>query len=121
MVVNGQRFLQTVSDSFLGTSVSELTSNHYYWRQLKDWKGGLDVESLDRDELYMAAELQGWTLARAHSRAGDPIPLSGYLGSDSTFDMAFTEFAVRYADQNDEDYQAFMAQLDGKRLESRDI
>ncbi len=120
-VVQGQRLMQTVSDIFLSSTMSETTGNHYYWRQFKDWKGGFEVETMDFLQLQGLAELEGQTLANAHARSGDPIAISGYLGSDKTFDRAITKFAERYAEQNEEDYQAFIAEIESKQLEARDI
>ena len=120
-VVRGQRLMQTVSDMFLGSTISETTGNHYYWRQLKDWKGGFEVEAMNFLELLGAAELEGQTLARAHARSGDPIAISGYLGFDKAFDRAVTKFAERYAEQNEKDYQAFIAEIESKQLETKEI
>jgi len=47
-------------------------------------------------------------LAQAHARSGDAARIAGYLGSNSTFDDAIGEFAVEYADQNQNDYRAFI-------------
>ena len=58
------------------------------------------------------------TLARAHARSGDPVAIAGYLGSSDTFDQALTEFAERYADQNERDYEAFLGEIRGGRLEA---
>jgi hypothetical protein len=52
------------------------------------------------------ARLCGWTLARAHARAGDSIEIASYLGTSSTFDDALARFAETYADQNERDYAA---------------
>ena len=60
----------------------------------------------------------GWTLARAHARSGDPVAIAGYLGSSDTFDPALTEFAERYADQNELDYEAFLEEIRTGRLEA---
>jgi hypothetical protein len=62
------------------------------------------------------ADLCGWTLARAHARSGDVIAMASYLGDADTFETALTDFAVRYADQNELDYQAFTAAIDSGRL-----
>ena len=60
----------------------------------------------------------GWTLARAHARSGDPIAITEYLGDSDTFDRSITDFAKRYADQNDRDYQAFVDAIRSGRLEA---
>lgn len=120
-VVEGQRLMQTVSDIFLGWMKHPASGNHFYVRQLKDWKRSVDVEDATHDQLFAFGKTRGWTLARAHARAGDPIAIAAYLGSGKVFERAVTEFAERYADQNEEDYQAFRAELDEGRLEAMDF
>ena len=117
-VVEGQRLMQTVSDIFLGHMGSAATGNHYYWRQLKDWKGSADVDNVDNEELHILARNRGWTLARAHARTGDPIAISGYLGFEKTFDRAVVEFAENYADQAELDHATFVAEIESGRLEA---
>jgi uncharacterized protein (DUF2252 family) len=117
-VVEGQRLMQTVSDIFLGHMESEDSGNDYYWRQLKDWKGSIDVEDVGRAELNAMARNRGFTLARSHARSGDPIAIWGYLGASKTFDNAIVEFAEHYADQAEEDHAAFITQIDSGKLEA---
>jgi predicted alpha/beta hydrolase len=50
----------------------------------------------------------GWTLARAHARSGDPVAIAAYLGSTDEFDTSMTDFSLRYADQNESDYETFV-------------
>ena len=116
-VVEGQRLMQASSDIFLGWSTS-VDSRHYYWRQLKDWKGSVDLDDGSPDELTRYAGLCGFTLARSHAVSGDPAMISGYLGSSDRFDSSIAEFAVRYADQNDADYREFVAAIRDGRLEA---
>nr|MDJ0934288.1 DUF2252 domain-containing protein [Kiloniellales bacterium] len=115
-VVEGQRLLQTVNDIFLGWTVGQADENHYYWRQLRDWKGSADVEDLTARDLRYLARLCGWTLAQGHARTGDPVSIAGYLGSKDTFDDSLVEFAKSYADQNERDYSAFMEEIHNGRL-----
>jgi hypothetical protein len=117
-VVEGQRLMQTVNDIFLGWSHISETGHDYYWRQLRDWKGSVDIDSLDAAVLNSYARLCGWTLARGHARSGDAVAIAGYLGSSDTFDQALTEFAERYADQNERDYEAFPEQIRSGRLQA---
>jgi uncharacterized protein (DUF2252 family) len=116
-VVEGQRLMQTASDIFLGWTHTPETGRDFYWRQLRDWKGSVDVDDLEADHLNSYARLCGWTLARAHARSGDPVAIAGYLGSSDTIDQALTEFAEQYADQNERDYEAFLEEIRGGRLE----
>ena len=117
-IVEGQRLMQTVNDIFLDWSHISKTGRDYYWRQLRDWKGSVDVDRLNAAELNDYARLCGWTLARAHARSGDPAAIAAYLGSSDTFDQALTEFAEHYADQNERDYETFMEEIRSGRLEA---
>ena len=94
------------------------TGHDYHWRQLRDWKGSADIESMRAADLNRYARLCGWTLARPRARSGDPIAIAGCLGSSGTFDRAVTEFAERYADQNERDYEAFLEEIRSGRLEA---
>jgi uncharacterized protein (DUF2252 family) len=116
-VVQGQRLMQASSDIFLGWSPST-GGRDYYWRQLRDWKGSFDVDDADKKDLRRYAKLCGWTLARSHARSGDPAAIDGYFGSSETFDEAITEFADRYADQNESDYRAFADTINRGDLEA---
>jgi hypothetical protein len=60
----------------------------------------------------------GWTLARAHARFGDPSRLPKYLGSDGAFDNAIADFSVRYADQNQRDYDTFAKAIADHRIQA---
>ena len=48
--------------------------------------------------------------------SGDPIAISAYLGKSDKFDQAITDFSERYADQNERDYEAFLAAIKSGRL-----
>ena len=110
-VVEGQRLMQASSDIFLGWSTSA-AGRHFYWRQLRDWKGSVDLDVVTPELLGGSyAELCGWTLARAHAVSGDPAAIAGYLGQGDVFDRAMGEFAMRYSKQNLADYEAFRAAI----------
>ena len=115
-VVEGQRLMQTVSDSFLGWSTGEKTGNNYYWRQLKDWKGSAELDNLSLKQLKHMASLRGFTLAKAHARTADPIVISGYLGKSGEFDEAIASFSMDYATQNDADYKAYKEYIQDHKL-----
>ena len=115
-VVHGQRMMQASSDIYLGWTKGHQEGRFLYWRQLRDMKGSADVESMLPFGLTFYARQCGWTLARAHARSGDPVAISAYLGKSDKFDRAMTEFAARYADQNERDYQAFLAAIKSGRL-----
>jgi Uncharacterized protein conserved in bacteria (DUF2252) len=49
-------------------------------------------------------------------RTGDRIAIASYLGSGDAADVAFTEFAEAYAEQNERDYAALRAAAASNRL-----
>src|SRR5215218_1447389 len=117
-VVSGQRMLQAASDIYLGWTKGVDANRHFYWRQLRDMKGSAEVESMAPVGLSFYAGICGWTLARAHARSGDPIAIAEYLGKGDQFDRSISDFAKRYADQNELDYQAFAEAIRSGRLEA---
>jgi len=117
-VVYGQRMMQAASDIYLGWTKGVDANRHFYWRQLRDMKGSADVETMAPVGLNFYAGICGWTLARAHARSGDPIAIAEYLGKGDQFDRSISDFAKRYADQNELDYQAFAEAIRSGRLEA---
>ncbi|HEX5118086.1 MAG TPA: DUF2252 domain-containing protein [Pseudonocardiaceae bacterium] len=108
-VVVGQRQMQTVSDIFLGwvrVHGFDGAQRDFYVRQLRDWKGSADVETMKPSGMAAYGRLCGWTLARAHARTGDNIAIAAYLGRGTTFDEAIADFSARYADQTERDHAA---------------
>ena len=107
-VVSGQRRMQAVGDIFLGWQTvvgADGRARDFYVRQLRDWKGSAIVEGMDPNAMRFYGALCGWTLARAHARTGDRIAIAGYLGDTAAFDHALLDFAERYADRNERDYE----------------
>jgi uncharacterized protein (DUF2252 family) len=117
-VVSGQRMMQAASDIFLGWTKGVDVTRYFYWRQLRDMKGSAEVESMAPLALNFYGGICGWTLARAHARSGDPVAIAAYLGEDDQFDRSISDFAKRYADQNELDYQAFAEAVRSGRLEA---
>jgi uncharacterized protein (DUF2252 family) len=109
-VVAGQHLMQASSDIFLGWQRVEKAPDgkqrDFYVRQLRDWKGSIDTDSMLPAGLLAWARLCGWTLARAHARSGDRIAIASYLGQGLAFDQAIASFAETYAEQNQRDYEA---------------
>jgi hypothetical protein len=116
-VVQGQRTMQAASDIFLGWTRGTQANRFLYWR---DMKGSAVVEAMPPEVLGFYAGLCGWTLARAHARSGDPIAIAAYLGKSDEFDRAIEDFGIRYADQNDADYQALTEAIKTGRLPALD-
>jgi len=108
-VVVGQRIMQAASDAFLGWARADGFDT--YVRQLRDMKGSVQLDDAGRDGLTLYGRLCGAALARAHARAGQPALLAGYLGSSAAFDDSLAAFALSYADQNDRDYESFLAAI----------
>lgn len=102
-VVTGQRMLQSASDVFLGWTHDD-KGRSYYFRQLRDMKMKIDLETMTKGDWFEYVEICGWTLARAHARTGDTAMISGYLGKNDVFDLALAEFATTYADQAERDH-----------------
>jgi len=117
-VVQGQRMMQAASDIFLGWTKGVDVNRHFYWRQLRDMKGSALVELMAPVTLTYYAQICGWTLARAHARSGDPVAMASYLGRDDVFDRSITDFAERYADQNEQDYEQFVKAIGSGRLQA---
>ncbi|MEE1353243.1 MAG: DUF2252 domain-containing protein [Acutalibacteraceae bacterium] len=111
-VVQGQRAIQTSSDIFLGWLRSpdvDRQLHDYYVRQLWDGKGGFKTDSVSPDGLREFGKACGWTLAHAHARTGDRFAIYGYLGNSPKVEEAMTQFTKAYAEENERDYEAFVA------------
>ena len=118
-VVVGQRLMQAVSDIFLGwvrVQGFDGETRDFYVRQLRDWKGSAEIETMLPEGMQAYGEVCGWTLARAHARSGDRIAIAAYLGGGPSFDVAVREFAESYADQNERDHQALVDAISSGRI-----
>jgi uncharacterized protein (DUF2252 family) len=119
-VVEGQRLIQGASDIFLGWSRWRNLEDQpidFYFRQLYDGKGKIDVEDMDHDDLEAFAGICGKTLAFAHARSGDAPMIRGYIGEDETFDDVMVEFASRYADQTEQDHARLVQAIEDGAIE----
>jgi len=106
-VVVGQRATQGSPDIFLGWGEAE--GKHFYIRQLADMKGSASFSEGDRDGVERLVEycgLCGWGLALAHAKSGDPAMIAGYCGTSGTLDEAIAKFALAYARQTEQDFDA---------------
>jgi uncharacterized protein (DUF2252 family) len=103
-VVVGQRLIQGAPDIFLGWV--EQDGLHYYVRQLRDMKGGLEFDpSKVRVANFPAyCGLCGWALALAHAKSGDAALIAGYVGTNAALDESIARFALAYADQTEQDH-----------------
>jgi uncharacterized protein (DUF2252 family) len=114
-VVAGQHLMQAVSDIFLGWARGP-EGRDFYVRQLHDMKVAAELDQMDASELALYGRLCGAALARAHAKAGQAPPISGYLGSSDAFDDAIDKYARAYADQVERDYESFRAAARSGRI-----
>jgi uncharacterized protein (DUF2252 family) len=103
-VVNGYRLMQPASDMFLGWSRGP--KRDFFFRQLRDMKLSIMVETLDQAEMGIYAGWCGKALALSHARSGSAATLSGYMGKSDALDKAIASFSLAYADQNEKDHAA---------------
>jgi len=103
-VVHGYRLMQPASDMFLGWSRGP--KRDFFFRQLRDMKLSIMVETFGQTEMNIYAGWCGRALALSHARSGSSAMLSGYMGKSDTFDKAVARFATFYADQNEKDHAA---------------
>jgi uncharacterized protein (DUF2252 family) len=103
-VVTGYRLMQPASDMFLGWSRGP--KRDFFFRQLRDMKLSLMVETFGPAEMTIYAEWCGRALALSHARSGSASMLSGYMGKSDVLDEAIAKFGVAYADQNEKDHAA---------------
>jgi uncharacterized protein (DUF2252 family) len=109
-VVRGQQLMQSTGDILLGWSRADPDRRgrviDFYFRQLWDGKGSVEVDQMGPKRLARYAWHCGAALALAHARTGDGAAIYGYLGDESTADEVLADFAERYANLNDRDYAA---------------
>ena len=115
-VVQGLRLTQSASDIFLGWHQGSITGIHYYWRQLKDMKGSLDVTGLNKVGFETYLEVCAACLARAHARTGDAAKITGYIGNGNTLSRAIAQFAFTYADQTKRDHKELKEAVESGRV-----
>ncbi len=115
-VVLGQRLMQAASDIFLGWHKGLITGIQFYWRQLKDMKGSMDVAALDEAGLETYLKVCSVCLARAHARTGDASAISGYIGKSNELSRVIADFAVAYADQNERDYKMLVEAVESGKI-----
>ncbi len=120
-VVEGQRLTQAASDTMLGwykVLAFDGKVHDFYVRQLWDGKASVDVAAMPVSLFGAYADVCGWVLARGHAKTGDRIALASYLGVSDVFDNAIADFAVRYADQNERDFEAMQAAHASGRIQA---
>lgn len=108
-VVAGQRAMQVYSDPLLGWC--RIDQRDYLVRQLSDHKGSIDPEQLKGRKLAEYSRICGELLAKGHARSGDPAVIAAYIGRSGRAEKALLEFALKYADQTEKDFNAFTKAL----------
>lgn len=116
-VINGYRLMQPFSDPFLGWTQGR-GGRHFFFRQLRDIKISIKVETFKKREMMLFAEWCGQALALSHARSGDAAILSGYMGKSEVFDEAIAQFSVLYADQNEKDHASLVSAIRKGKLEA---
>jgi uncharacterized protein (DUF2252 family) len=120
-VVEGQRLIQATSDVLLGWArlqESRTRKIDFYFRQLWDGKGKIDVEELGPKRLRAYAGLCGKTLAFAHARSGDAMMIRGYIGNDKSFEEVMIAFAERYAEITAQDHAQLCEAINDGEVEA---
>ncbi|CAN5316974.1 hypothetical protein BH10CYA1_BH10CYA1_54820 [soil metagenome] len=121
-VVIGQKLMQAASDKFLGwTTARQSPHYHFYVRQLRDVKVGVNTALWSKAEFKTFPALVGEILARAHARSGDPAVLRGYMGKSDVFDVAISEYARAYAKQTEQDYRQFLNACESGQLKAQTL
>jgi len=114
-VVQGQRAMQVFSDLLLGWC--SIAGRDYLVRQLSDHKSSIEPEELNGGRLAEYSRVCAELLAKGHARSGEPVALASYLGRSGKAERALLQFAVKYADQTESDFDTFRRAL--KRDELR--
>lgn len=122
-VVIGQRLMQSASDMFLGWARIGKPPIDFYFRQLRDMKVSVNLDTLPFAGFTNYAHYCGWAVARAHAKTGDAALISGYLGRSNAFDEALRRFARAYADQTEQDHAALVKAVKSERvrIEAKDV
>jgi len=107
--------MQATPDIFLGWTRGP-EGRTFYLRQLWDMKGSVDPSILRPEGLALYGGLCAWALARAHSRSGDSVAITAYLGTSDKFDGAIADFSETYADVNARDHAAYLAAIEAGRV-----
>ena len=120
-VVEGQRLMQAASDIFLGwmrVTGIDGEERDYYIRQLWDWKGSADPEQilpLQLRHLREAVRTSARTCPRALRRPYRDRLLPRRRRRLRPRDRGLI-CQIRYADQNEHDYEAFVTAVRSGRL-----
>jgi uncharacterized protein (DUF2252 family) len=120
-VVAGQRLIQGAPDIFVGWG--EQDGIHFYIRQLRDMKGGVefDPQKIKIKNMPQYTTLCGWALALAHAKSGDAAMIAGYVGKSNALDKAMARFAISYAEQTEKDHRALAEAAESGRISVAEV
>ena len=119
-VVTGQRLMQTTSDAFLAWFTNAV-GLHMYVRQLRDWKGSVDVGCLNADALSDYARLCGWTLAKAHARSGDRRAIAARIQNSKAFAKEVLKQALNHAELAEKDHAKLQKAIKDGVVQASDV
>lgn len=109
-IVTAQRVLQSTSDPFLAST--KFGNRSYYVRQFRDMKESIKIDKLDFDSYQLYCQTCAFCLAMSHAQSPTSPMLRGYLRHQKLLDEGLTDWALRYTDQVDRDYQAFKKHIE---------
>ena len=101
--------MQVLSDLLLGWC--SMGGRDYLVRQLNDHKSSIEPEELGGSRLGEYSCVCAELLAKGHARSGEPVALSSYLGKSDKAARALLQYAVKYADQAEADFETFKKAL----------
>lgn len=116
-IVRGARMVQSETDILLGWTT--IDGRPFIVRQFRNLKGDIDPTTLKRSLLDDYGRLAGALLARAHARSLDPRLLAGYLTKGKSLDKDIAGFAIRYADQTEQDFDELSAAVAAGTIEAQ--
>jgi uncharacterized protein (DUF2252 family) len=119
-VVNGKRLMQTTSDAFLAWFTNAV-GHHMYVRQLRDWKGSVDVGCLNAEALSDYARLCGWTLAKAHARSGDRRAIAARIQNSKAFAKEVLKQALNHAELAENDHAELRKAIKNGIIQASDV
>jgi hypothetical protein len=119
-VVTGQRLMQTSSDAFLAW-FTNAAGHHMYVRQLRDWKGSVDVACLDAEALSDYGKLCGWTLAKAHARSGDRRSIAAQVENAKVFAKDVLKQASTHAELAENDHAQLQKAIREGVIQASDV
>jgi hypothetical protein len=92
-----------------------------YVRQLRDWKGSVDVGCLNSEALSDYGRLCGWTLAKAHARSGDRRAIAARIEDSKAFAKEVLKQALTHAELAENDHAELQKGIKEGEIEASDV